>query len=273
MRASFSKLFPSVAFLVMSSVLFAQQQPPAATAANSSGKPKPEETEVYEPVPPVVTPGANNTAPPSDAIVLFDGKNLDQWVMNRDKSPANWEVHDGIVTVKKGPGAGNIETKQSFKNYQLHVEWRVPENITGSGQARGNSGVFLASTGPGDAGYELQVLDSYENKTYVNGQAGSIYKQGIPLANPSRKPGEWQTYDVVWTAPEFAADGTVKSPAYITVLFNGVLVQNHFELRGETLYIGKPAYKPYDRAPIKLQAHGDKSEPVSFRNIWVRELK
>ena len=273
MRALSSKLFALLAVLAMSSVLFSQQQAPAAGTAKPASGAKPEDTEVYEPVPPVVTPGANNTAAPSDAIVLFDGKNLDEWVMNRDKSPANWEIHDGVMTVKKGSGAGNIETKRSFKNYQLHVEWRVPENITGTGQARGNSGVFLASTGQGDAGYELQVLDSYENKTYVNGQAGSIYKQGIPLANPTRKPGEWNTYDVIWTAPEFASDGTVKSPARVTVLFNGVVVQNNFELRGETLYIGKPVYKPYDRAPIKLQAHGDKSEPISFRNIWVRELK
>ncbi|HVY92517.1 MAG TPA: DUF1080 domain-containing protein [Bryobacteraceae bacterium] len=223
-------------------------------------------------MPPVVTPGATDAEPPSDAIVLFDGKNLDQWVMNRDKSPATWTVADGIMTVKKGPGGGNIETKRTFKNYQLHVEWRIPENITGTDQARGNSGVFLASTGPGDDGYELQVLDSYNNKTYVNGQAGSIYKQGIPLVNPARKPGEWQTFDVVWTAPTFNADGSVKTPAYVTVFFNGVLVQNHFQLQGETLYVGKPFYKAYDRAPIKLQAHGDRSEPISYRNIWVREL-
>jgi hypothetical protein len=233
---------------------------------------KPEDTEVWEPVPKVVTPGANNTAPPSDAIVLFDGKNLDEWVSTADKSPARWNVEDGVLTVNKAKGVGNIETERTFKNYQLHVEWKVPENITGSGQARGNSGVFLASTGPGDDGYELQVLDSYNNKTYVNGQAGSIYKQEAPLVNPSRKPGEWQTYDVVWTAPEFASDGSVQAPAYVTVFFNGVLVQNHFELKGETKYIGKPFYKKYDSAPIKLQAHGDKSEPISFRNIWVREL-
>jgi hypothetical protein len=133
--------------------------------------------------------------------------------------------------------------------------------------------VFLASTGPGDDGYELQVLDSYQNKTYVNGMGGSIYKQSIPLVNPGRKPGEWQSYDVVWTAPEFNADGSLKSPAYVTVFFNGVLVQNHFELKGQTLYIGKPFYKAHATAPIKLQAHGDKSEPMNFRNIWVRELK
>jgi hypothetical protein len=243
------------------------QQPAAPNA------PKHQDTEVYEPVPPVLTPGATNSAPPSDAIVLFDGKNLDQWVSVKDKTPAKWTVADGILTVSKEPGVGNIETKQSFKNYQLHVEWRIPENITGSDQARGNSGVFLASTGPGDAGYELQVLDSYVNKTYVNGQAGSIYKQGIPLANPARKPGEWQSYDVVWTAPTFNADGSVKTPAYATVFFNGIVVQNHFQLKGETLYVGPPVYKPYTSAPIKLQAHGDKSEPISFRNIWIRELK
>ncbi len=231
---------------------------------------KPEDTEISEPVPKKVNPGPTNAAPPSDAIVLFDGKDLDQWVSNRDKSPAKWKVADGVLTVSKG--TGNIETKRSFKDYQLHIEWKIPANISGSGQARGNSGVFLASTGPGDDGYELQVLDSYDNKTYVNGMAGSIYKQAIPLANPSRKPGEWQTYDVVWTAPTFDGEGSMKSPAYVTVFFNGVLVQNHFELKGETRYIGKPFYKKYETAPIKLQAHGDKSEPDSFRNIWVRPL-
>jgi hypothetical protein len=243
-----------------------------ALAAQESAKPKPEETEVWTPVPAIVTPGATCGAPPSDAIILFDGKNEDEWVSAQDHTPAQWQVHDGILTVKKAPGVGNIETKRKFKNYQLHVEWRIPENITGSGQARGNSGVFLASTGPGDDGYELQVLDSYNNTTYVNGQAASIYKQSAPLVNPNRKPGEWQTYDVVWTAPTFNDDGSVTTPAYVTVLFNGVLVQNHFELKGQTLYIGKPFYKKYDTAPIKLQAHGDKSEPLSFRNIWVREL-
>ena len=132
--------------------------------------------------------------------------------------------------------------------------------------------MFLASTGPGYDGYEMQVLDSYNNTTYVNGQGGSIYKQGAPLVNPGRKPGDWQAYDIVWTAPRFNEDGSLKTPAYVTAFFNGVLVQNHFEVKGQTLYIGKPFYKAYDRAPIKLQAHGDKSEPLSFRNIWVREL-
>jgi hypothetical protein len=223
-------------------------------------------------VPAVVTPGATDSAPPSDAIVLFDGRNLYQWVSAQDGSPAQWTVGGGVMTVKKAPGVGNIQTRRTFRNYQLHIEWKIPENITGSSQARGNSGVFLASTGPGDDGYELQVLDSYNNPTYVNGQAGSIYKQNPPLVNPNRKPGEWQTYDVVWTAPTFNDDGSLKTPAYVTAFFNGVLVQNHFELKGQTLYIGTPFYKKYDRAPIKLQAHGDHSEPISFRNIWVREL-
>ncbi|HEX3893701.1 MAG TPA: DUF1080 domain-containing protein [Terracidiphilus sp.] len=235
-------------------------------------KPKPEDTEIWQPEPKVVTPGTTVSTPPSDAIILFDGKDEDEWVSAQDHSPARWVVHDGILTVSKEQGAGNIETKRSFENYQLHIEWRIPENITGSSQARGNSGVFLASTGPGDAGYELQVLDSYNNKTYVNGMAGSLYKQSIPLANPMRKPGEWNVYDVVWIAPTFNDDGTVKTPAYATVFLNGVLVENHFELKGQTLYIGQPFYKKYDKAPIKLQAHGDKSEPISFRNIWVREL-
>jgi len=243
-----------------------------ATAQQAVPAPKPQDTEVWEPVPKVVTPGADNAAPPSDAIVLFDGKNLNEWVSTRDKSPAKWIVADGLMTVNKAQGIGNIETKRSFKNYQLHLEWKIPANITGADQGRGNSGVFLASTGGGDAGYELQILDSYNNKTYVNGQSGSIYKQAIPLVNPNRKPGEWQTYDVVWTAPTFNTDGSLKTPAYVTILFNGVLVQNHFELKGETLYIGKPVYKKYDGAPIKLQAHGDRSEPISFRNIWLREL-
>jgi hypothetical protein len=175
--------------------------------------------------------------------VLFDGTNIDEWVSTRDKSPAKWFVADGLMTVNNARGVGNIETKRTFKNFQLHIEWRIPEKVTGTDQARGNSGVFLASTGPGDAGYELQILDSYNNKTYVNGQAASIYKQGIPLANPNRKPGEWQAYDVVWTAPTFHPDGSLKTPAYVTVFFNGVLVQNHFELKGETRYIGFRAHQ------------------------------
>jgi hypothetical protein len=231
---------------------------------------KPEDTEIWEPVPKVVTPGSSFRDAPSDAIKLFVGKNLDQWVQVDDQTPAKWDVKNDILTVNKH--YGNIETKQKFTNYQLHIEWKVPASIAGSGQARGNSGVFLASLGKGDDGYELQVLDSYNNKTYVNGMAGSIYKQAIPLANPGRMPGQWQTYDVIWTAPTFNQDGTVKTTAKVTVFFNGVLVENNFELKGPTRYIGKPEYIKHGPSPIKLQAHGDKSEPLSYRNIWVREL-
>lgn len=243
---------------------------PLALAQQPASKPKPEDTEVWKPEPKVVTPGADCSAAPSDGIVLFDGKSLDEWVNVKDQSPASWTVADGVMTVNKK--SGNIETKRKFRNYQLHLEWQEPADIAGQGQARGNSGLFLASTGPGDAGYELQILDSYNNQTYVNGMAGSIYKQAIPLANAMRKPGEWQVYDVIWTAPTFDADGKVTTPAYVTAFHNGVLVQNHFELKGETLYIGPPSYKPFDGAPIKLQAHGDPSKPISFRNIWIREL-
>jgi hypothetical protein len=202
--------------------------------------------------------------------VLFDGSNLDQWVSAKDKSPAGWTVADGLLTVDKS--RGNIETKRAFRDYQLHLEWRIPAGITGSGQGRGNSGVFLASTGPGDEGYEVQIVDSYRNPTYVNGQAGSVYKQHPPLANASRAPGEWQTYDIVWRAPVFEADGALVKPATVTLLHNGVLVQDNAVLTGETVYIGKPSYKAHGASPIKLQAHGDPSEPISFRNIWVREL-
>lgn len=221
-------------------------------------------------MPRIVTPGTSDSDAPSDAIRLFDGRNLDEWINTRDRSPARWKVADGAVTVDKS--VGNIETKRTFSNYQLHLEWKVPSTITGDAQGRGNSGVFLASTGDGDNGYELQILDSYVNKTYVNGQAASVYKQSIPLVNASRKPGEWQTYDIVWTAPTFNADGTVKSPAAVTAFHNGVLVQSNYVLTGETRYIGKPEYKAHGASAIKLQSHGDPSEPISFRNIWVRPL-
>ncbi len=243
-----------------------------AVLAQNNQKMKPEDTEVYQPVPPVVTPGSTPQDAPSDAVILFDGKNLDQWRMTNDTTqPANWTVADGILTVKK-KGSGNIETKQRFMDYQLHIEWRIPSNIQGTGQARGNSGVFLASTGKGDGGYEMQVLDCYNNTTYTNGQTAAIYKQSVPLANACKKPGDWQTYDIVWTAPRFNDDGSLKSAARVTAFHNGVLVQNNYELTGQTLYIGHPSYKAHGASPIKLQAHGDSSEPISFRNIWVRPL-
>jgi len=244
------------------------------TSANAQQKMKPEETEFYTPVPAVVTPGKSCGDAPSDAIILFDGTNLDQWVLANDTTkPADWDVKKGVLTVKKT--SGNIQTKQSFTDYQLHIEWKEPKDIEGEGQGRGNSGLFLASLGKGDAGYEMQILDNYINKTYTNGQAGSIYKQSPPLVNPNRQPGEWQQYDVIWTAPRFNDDGSLKSPARVTALFNGVLVQNNFELKGPTLYIGHPTYEgaAHGAAPIKLQAHSDKSKPISFRNIWVRPIE
>ena len=250
-------LFVTIFFA--SAVSFAQQQ----------GDPK--LTEVWKPEPVKVKPGKTNSDAPSDAIILFGGKNLDEWVSTKDSTqPAKWTVTKGAITVKKG--TGNIQTKRFFTDYQLHIEWKIPANITGSGQARGNSGVFLAATGPGDEGYEIQVLDCYENTTYVNGQTASIYKQTIPLANVCKKPGEWQCYDIVWTAPRFNEDGTLKTAGRITAIQNGVLVQNNTEVKGVTVYIGKPYYKKHGPAPIKLQDHGDPSEPISYKNIWIREL-
>jgi len=238
----------------------------AINSVNAQQSANPKDTEVWSPVPKMV----NTQGSPADAIILFNGGNLDQWLSVKDKSAAKWTVKDNIFTVNKG--TGNIETKQSFSNYQLHIEWLIPANITGSGQARGNSGLFLASTGAGDNGYELQLLDSYNNSTYSNGQAGSIYKQAIPLVNASKKPGEWQSYDIVWTAPVFNDNGSLKSAARVTVLHNGILIQNNLEIKGETVYIGAPFYKKHGPLPIKLQDHGDPSEPISFRNIWIREL-
>lgn len=232
----------------------------------------PEETEQWAPEPPVVRPTSAGTAgPPSDAIVLLGGGDgLDEWISADGRSPARWDVRDGVMTVRKG--TGNIRTKRRFGSYQLHLEWRVPPGISGEGQARGNSGLFLASTGPGDSGYELQILDSYGNRTYVNGQAGSVYKQYPPLANAMRPPGEWQAYDVVWIAPSFHVDGSLKSPARLTAFHNGVLIQHDVALSGETVWRGRPRYRAHGRSPIKLQDHGDPSAPISFRNIWVREF-
>lgn len=229
-------------------------------------------TEVYQPVPPIV-----NTKPgsvPSDAIILFDGKNLDAWRGEADGTPAQWKVSNGHLVVDKSKGG--IITKDSFSDYQLHIEWQIPEDITGEGQMRGNSGIFLAYLGVEkkyfEQGYELQILDGFDNETYVNGQVGSIYKQAIPLANASKKPGEWQVYDISWKAPRFNEDGSLESPAYVTVIHNGVIIQNNTELQGRTLFIGKPYYKKHGAAPIKLQAHLDPSEPIRFRNIWIRRL-
>jgi hypothetical protein len=228
---------------------------------------KPEMTEFWEPEVTVVKPGqaAANAAmtPPSDAIILFDGKDLSQW-QDKDGGPAKWDVKNNVFTVKKG--TGDISTVKTFNDFQLHIEWLIPATITGKSQARGNSGIFLQGV------YELQVLDNYNNRTYANGQAGSIYKQTPPLKNAMRAPGEWNVYDVIYTAPRFKEDSTLFSPARVTVLHNGVIVQNNFTLTGHTPYIGLPKYTYHGRGPIKLQDHGDPSEPISFRNIWIREL-
>jgi len=217
------------------------------------------ETEVWEPVPPVVV--AEPGLPPSDAIVLFDGKDLKQW-QSLDGSPAKWKLVDGAVEV--APKTGDIKTRESFCDLQLHVEWMSPTDTEGrEGQGRGNSGIFLQER------YEVQVLDSYQNSTYPNGQAASIYKQHIPLANATRAPGVWQTYDIIYRAPRFTDQGALESPAYVTVLHNGVLVQNHVEVQGPTAWIGHPPYEAHGCASLQLQDHGD---PVRFRNIWVRKL-
>ena len=239
-------------------------------ATASAASPDPAATEVWTPEPAKVTPG-EGAKPPSDAIVLFGGADLGEWVAADGASvAARWPVTAGVLTAQSG--LGHIQTRRNFRDYQLHIEWRTPADVAGAGQSRGNSGVFLAATGPGLRGYELKVLDCAANKTYVNGQAGSIYKQFPPLVNACRPNGEWQSYDVLWTAPRFLADGALQSPARVTAFHNGVLVQWNVALKGETLYAGTPRYVAHGRSPIMLQDHGDKGPGVEFRNIWVREL-
>lgn len=203
-----------------------------------------------------VTPGETNADPPADAIVLFDGKNLDAW-----KGGDKWKVEDGVAIV----GRGDITTKQEFGDCQLHIEWSAPNPPKGNGQNCGNSGVFLMNR------YEIQILDSFSTETYRDGQAGAMYKQMPPMVNAMRKPGEWNTYDILWTAPRFDEEGKLKSPAYITAIHNGVVIQNHYELKGETFYHRPPSFEAHGATgPIRLQDHGS---PVRFRNIWVREIK
>lgn len=227
---------------------------------------KPEETEVYEPIPPTVTPAKNNAAP-SDAIVLFDGTNMDQWESaDEGNKPAPWilDTKEGSMTVKDK--SGNIRTKKKFGSIQLHLEWRSPAKIQKSGQNRGNSGVFIQER------YEVQILDNNDNDTYVNGQVASIYKEHIPLAKASVPSGEWNTYDIIYHAPTFNKEGRKTKSGTITVLHNNVLVQDHVEIKGTTQFIGWPKIEAHGKAPILLQDHQDNSR-VSFRNIWVRELR
>ncbi len=224
-------------------------------------KPDPSETEVWEPVPEKIEPGKKKQAP-SDAIILFDGNDLSAWESSKDGSKAPWKIKGNHFTVV--PKSGSIQTKQAFGDVQLHIEFRCPKSDTDEGQGKGNSGVFFMGQ------YEVQVLDCYNNNTYSNGQTASIYKQHIPLVNACRKPGKWQTYDIIFMAPEFDNNGDVKKPAYLTVFHNGVLVQNHAEVKGITVFRGKPYYKKHpDKLPLSLQDHGDL---VSYRNIWIREL-
>lgn len=224
---------------------------------------KPEQTEFYEPVPPVVNPVGNNGAP-SDAIILFDGSGFEKWEMVKDSSSVVWHLNDdGSMTVKDK--SGDIKTKQEFGDVQLHIEWRSPAEVQKDGQHRANSGVFLSGL------YEVQVLDNNDNDTYVNGQVASIYKQHVPLAKASVPSGEWNTYDIIYHAPEFNSEGGKTKSGTITVIHNGVLVQDHVELKGTTPYIGWPKNPPHGKGPLTLQDHGDNSR-VSYRNIWIREL-
>ena len=219
------------------------------------------------PLPPVVNPGIASTpdkagTAPSDAVVLFDGKDLSQWA-NMDGQPTKWVMRDGYMECAKG--SGYIRTVQNFGDCQLHVEWATPKPAHGEGQGRGNSGVFL-----GRDRYEVQVLDSYENKTYADGSAGSIYGQYPPLVNACRPPGEWQTYDILYTAPRFDDAGKLLSAVRLTIFHNGVLIQNNIKLTGPAVWVGRPPYAPHpEKQPIAFQDHGN---PVRFRNIWVREL-
>jgi hypothetical protein len=204
--------------------------------------------------PKIINPGPPG-GPPADAIVLFDGKDLSAW-----EGGDKWKVSEGAATAREG----GISTKQSFGDCQLHVEWASPQKVKGDGQDRGNSGVYLMGK------YEVQILDSYDNKTYFDGQAAALYKQRPPLVNACRKPGEWQTYDIIFTAPRFDESGKLSKPAYVTVLHNGVLVQNHFEIEGKSAWDEAPKYEAHpEKLPVQLQFHGN---PVRFRNIWIREL-
>ena len=231
---------------------------------------KPEETEVWEPEPKIVQPGVF-TLPPSDAIILFDGTNFSKWRNERTQGPVQWTLNpDKSMTVK--PGSGGIETIEEHGSVQLHIEWKSPRLIKGEGQGRGNSGIFFQRR------YEIQVLDSYQNRTYSNGQAGSVYKQSIPLVNAMHPTGEWQVYDIVFNAPKFNIDGDEIKKGSFIVFHNGVLIQNAVEIQGTTEYIGRPK-KGRDAMPgflggnnnrsLMLQDHGDL---VSYRNIWMRKL-
>ncbi|HVF92659.1 MAG TPA: DUF1080 domain-containing protein [Blastocatellia bacterium] len=212
--------------------------------------------------PSIITPGTANSDPPSDAVVLFNGSDLSKWRSVKDGGDARWQIKDGYMEV--APGTGDIATREGFGDCQLHIEWAAPSVVKGEDQGRGNSGVFLMER------YEVQVLDSYNNVTYYHGQAGAIYKQYAPLVNASRKPGEWQAYDIIFKAPKFDEQGKVTERARITVLHNGVLIQNNVEIHGNTWHDKPPLYLAHGpKASVQLQDHGDL---VRFRNVWIRPL-
>ena len=274
-------LYRCLAFCVCITFIFVSLTDLYAQEEGKEVRWEPELTEQWEPIPrKIKAPKASISQPPSDATVLFDGTDLSKWekapgfFMDMSNIPAytqkiaeenqkaDWTLENDYMTVK--PGAGNIQTKKEFTDFQLHVEWRTPKKIKGEGQGRGNSGIFLQGL------YEVQVLDSYNNRTYSNGQAGSIYKQQRPSVNASLPPGEWQSYDILYEAPIFSEDSSLAKPAFVTVLHNGVLIQNHVDIKGPTVYIGLPHYAYHKRKmPIILQDH---SNLVSYRNIWIREL-
>jgi hypothetical protein len=219
--------------------------------------------DMERPRPPAVHPGPRNppVSPPTDALVLFDGSHLSEW-QAPDGGPPTWRLRDGYLETDRD--LGNIQTRRAFGDIQLHLEWMVPTSVQGEGQARGNSGVFLMGR------YEIQVLDGYENDTYADGLPGAVYGQHPPLFNASLPPGEWQTYDIVFRRPRFSVNGELLQPARVTVIHNGVLVQDASEIRGPTRWLQHLPYRSHpDRLPLLLQEHG---APVRFRNIWVREL-
>lgn len=226
------------------------------------------QTEIWDPEIPMVQPAAQIGDPPADAIILFNGKDINsEWeetARGGGVKPATWIIKDGaMVSVQ---GSGSLKSKRVFGDFQLHIEWRSPSVITGKSQGRGNSGVYLQEL------YELQVLDSWHNRSYRNGQAGAFYKQYPPLINASRQPGEWQVYDIVYTAPRFGKDSTTYfTPPSATVFHNGILIQNNVALRGPTTFVGIPEFliKKHGPGSIMLQQHGN---PVGYRNIWIREL-
>ncbi|MGB3775562.1 MAG: DUF1080 domain-containing protein [Leeuwenhoekiella sp.] len=258
------KIFLGACIIAGASQINAQETETSKVPEVSPMPMKPEMTEIWEPEVPTVTPGKEPGDAPSDAIVLFDGKNLDQWSGQKDATAAApWEIVDNDY-LQVVPGSGGIQTKMKFGDMQLHLEFSAPDNVEGTSQGRGNSGVFMQNR------YELQILDSYQNRTYRNGQAGSIYKDHAPLVNPMRGPQEWNVYDVVYRAPRFKESGVIDTPAEITVFLNGVVVQNDVTITGLTQYIGLHDYpEAHGDDVISLQDHGNKTQ---FRNIWVRKL-